>query len=180
VWVPLGDEWARLAIGQAPAWTVGFILGVAAGENDWLASMDRRMARWVRWTAWASSAVCLAVIVAGVSAGSDLEAFLGGGTWQSLVLAMLEGVIVVSVSLWVVDVFRRRLDHQGRLASELGRAAYATFFIHQLVLVGLVLTVRQVVWPAEVEFALVASLGLVVSFGLGALLVRLPGFSRVL
>lgn len=180
LWVPLGDEWARLAIGQAPAWTVGFGLGILAGENGWIAALDAGRARTIRRTAWASSAVCLLVIVAGVSMGSDLEAFLGGGTWQSLVLAALEGVIVVSVSLWLVDVFCRRLDHQGGFARELSRASYATFFIHQLVLVGLVLTVRQVLWPAEVEFAVVASLGLVISFALGALLVRLPGLSRVL
>ncbi len=180
LWVPLGDEWARLAIGQAPAWIVGFGLGVGAAENGWFTTLGPGMARVVRWTAWVSSVVCIAVIVVGVSMGSDLDAFVGGGTWQSLVLAALEGVIVVSLSLWLVDVFRRRFDHQGGLGRGLSRAAYATFFIHQLVLVGLVLVVRQVVWPAEAEFVVVAGLGLVLSFALGALLVRLPGLSRLL
>lgn len=178
--VPLGEEWEGLAIGQAPAWTVGFVIGLLASENGWVASMSRRRARAIRWTGWLTSAACLGLIVSGVTAGTDLEAYMGGGTWQSLLLALLEGPVVVCLSLWLVDVFHRRLDHQGALARGLGRAAYATFFIHQLVLVGLVLAVRQVVWPPEVEFAIVTSLGLVISFGLGALLVRLPGLSRVL
>jgi fucose 4-O-acetylase-like acetyltransferase len=178
--VPLGDEWQGLAIGQAPAWTVGFVIGFLASENGWVTAMSRRRARAIRWTGWLTSAACLGLIVGGVTAGSDLEAYMGGGTGQSLLLALLEGPVVVCLSLWLVDVFHRRLDHQGEVAQGLARAAYATFFIHQLVLVGLVLAVRQVVWPPEVEFAVVVSLGLVVSFGLGAVLVRLPGLSRVL
>lgn len=178
--VPLGDEWARLAIAQAPAWVVGFAMGVLAAENGWVTSTDRRRARAIRWTGWGASAVCLAIIVGGVTAGFDLEAFLGGGTWQSLLLAILEGPVVVGLSLWLVDVFQRRLDRQGAVARELGRAAYATFFIHQLVLVGLFLAVRQVSWAPEAEFLTVAVLGLAVSFGLGSVLVRLPGLSRVL
>jgi fucose 4-O-acetylase-like acetyltransferase len=178
--VPLGEEWARLAIGQAPAWVVGFTIGVLAAENGWITPLEPRLARAVRWTGWVASGGCLAIIVGGVTAGSDLEAFLGGGTWQSLLLAILEGPIVVGLSLWFVDVFQRRLDRQGPVASGLGRAAYATFFIHQLVLVGLVLAIRQVSWPPEAEFLTVAVLGLAVSFGLGSVLVRLPCLSRVL
>lgn len=178
--VPLGEEWARLAIGQAPAWTVGFAIGVLGREKGWIAPMERRLSRVVRWTGWVASGACLALIVGVVTAGSDLEAFMGGWTWQSLLLALLEGPIVVCLSLWFVDVFQRRVNRQGPLAIQLGRAAYATFFIHQLVLVGLVLAVRQVSWPPEVEFLSVAVLGVAVSFGLGMALVRLPGISRIL
>lgn len=178
--VPLGEEWARLAIGQAPAWTVGFAMGVLAGENGWLTPLERRLAKVVRWTGWAASVACLALIVGGVTLGADLEAFMGGGTWQSLVLAFLEGPIVVALSLWLVDVFRRRFERRGARARDLGRAAYATFFIHQLVLVGMVLAVRQVSWPPEVEFLTVVVLGVALSFGFGLVLVRLPGTSRIL
>lgn len=138
------------------------------------------MARRVRRLAWAAVLALVAAVAAAVVAGAQLESFFGEGTWLSLVLTVLEGVIVVGMSLWLVDVFQRRFDHQGPLARQLGRAAYATFFIHQPVLVGLVLAVRQVSWPPEVEFFTVAVLGLAISFGLGLALVRLPGASRVL
>jgi hypothetical protein len=46
--------------------------------------------------------------------------------------------------------------------------------------VGLVLASHHTVWPPEVEFAAVALLGVVGSFGLASVLVRLPGVSRVL
>lgn len=68
----------------------------------------------------------------------------------------------------------------GRLARELSRAAFAAFVVHQVVLVCLVLASRQVPWPPEVEYLLLAVLGVIGSFGLGALVVRLPGVSRIL
>lgn len=180
LWVPVGEEWGHLALGQAPAWVVGFTLGVVGGENRWFAPLEPVMARRVRRLAWAAVLALVAAVAAAVVAGAQLESFFGEGTWLSLVLTVLEGVIVVGMSLWLVDVFQRRFDHQGPLARQLGRAAYATFFIHQPVLVGLVLAVRQVSWPPEVEFLTVAVLGLAISFGLGLALVRLPGASRVL
>jgi hypothetical protein len=46
--------------------------------------------------------------------------------------------------------------------------------------VGLVLASRQVLWPPEIEYAVVVVLGTLGSFMIGALLVRVPGVTRVL
>ncbi len=110
--------------------------------------------------------------------GEDIALFWGGGTWQSLVLALLQGALVVAMSLWLLDVFRRRVDHQGRLTREMSRAAFVAFIVHQVVLVGTVLATRYVPWPPEVELLTAAALAVVGSFGIGALLVRIPGLSR--
>lgn len=178
--VPIGAEPFRLALGQAPAWVTGFALGIVGAERGWFDPIDPRLARAARHAAWATIG-CFAVVVGAASgSGMDLDAFFGGGTWPSLVLAVLEGALVVSMPLWLIDLFRSRLGHQGRLVREASRAAFAAFVLHQAVLVGLVMASHQVRWPPEVEYATVSVLGVVVSFALGALLVRLPGVSRVL
>lgn len=178
--VPIGAEPFRLALGQAPAWVTGFALGIVGAERGWFDPIDPRLARLARHAAWATIG-CFAVVVGAASgSGVDLDAFFGGGTWPSLVLAVLEGALVVSMPLWLIDLFRRRLGHQGRLVREASRAALAAFVLHQAVLVGLVMASHQVRWPPEVEYATVSVLGVVVSFALGGLLVRLPGVSRVL
>jgi glucans biosynthesis protein C len=51
--------------------------------------------------------------------------------------------------------------------------------VHQVVLVELVLASRRVAWPPEVEYLAVSVLAVLGSFGLGALLVRIPGASRI-
>lgn len=83
------------------------------------------------------------------------------------------------MSLWLVDVFQRRVDHQGRIAATMSRAAFAAFPVHQGVLVALVLGSRQAEWPPEVKYLAVASLGVALSFAAGSVLVRVPGLSRL-
>lgn len=71
---------------------------LAAAEHGWLEALAPGAARAIRWVAWGSSSVCLAVIVVGVTLGSDLEAFLGGGTWQlGLVISCGLGMLLVRV-----------------------------------------------------------------------------------
>jgi glucans biosynthesis protein C len=170
---PTQERWHG-ALGQAPAWVGGFTLGVLGGERGWFDSLPPALLSASRRLVLALLAGLVPVVLLVLSQG-DLEAFLGGGTWQSLVVAAVEGVVLVSLLLWLLDVFRRRYDHQGRLVREMSRAAYAAFILHQIVLVGLVLAIHEVSWPSEVDFLAVAALGVAVSFGLGALVLRLPG-----
>lgn len=177
--VPMGQEVWHLALAQAPAWVAGFALGILGGERGWFRPLDPRLARGARRIGWAAMVLCVA-FVATVASTSGFDVLFGGGSWQSLVLAVLEGAIVVAVSLWLIDLFQRRFNHQGRLAAGMSRAAYAAFLVHQLVLVVLVLLSRQVGWPPEVKYVVVASLGVSASFAVGALLVRIPGLSRLI
>jgi fucose 4-O-acetylase-like acetyltransferase len=176
--VPMGHEVWHLALGQAPAWIAGFTLGVLGGERGWYRPIEARLARSVRRVGWAAMALCV-VFVAAVASTSELDVLFGGGSWQSLMLATLEGIIVVTVSLWLIDLFQRRFDHQGRIGAAMSRAAFAAFLVHQAVLVALVLASRHVASPPELKYLAVASLGVAMSFALGALLVRVPGLSRL-
>lgn len=176
--VPMGEEVWHVVLGQAPAWVAGFALGVLGAERGWYRPVDARLARGARRVGWGAMALCV-VLVAAVASTVGLDALFGGGTWQSLVLASLEGAIVVSVSWWLVDLFQRRFDHQGRIGAVLGRAAFAAFLVHTAVLVGLVLASRQLPWPPELKYVAVASLGVGLSFAVGAVLVRIPGLRRL-
>ncbi len=178
--VPLAQERWRLALGQAPAWAGAFTFGVVGGERGWFDSLSPAVLRVSRLLVLVPLACLVPVLVFTGVTNSDPEAFMGGGTWQSLLVAGAEGLVLVSLSVWLLDVFRRRYNHQGRFAREMGRAAYAAFVIHQIVLVGLVLATREVTWPPEVDFLAVAVLGVAVSFGIGSLLTRLPGVRRVI
>jgi glucan biosynthesis protein C len=177
--VPLGEERWHLALGQAPAWVGGFLLGVAVAERDWFRRPAPVFLRRLRRTAWTAITATVLVLAVAMSTGASVAAFGGGGTWQSLVTALLEAALVASVPFWVVDLFRRRWNRQGRLSQVLSRAAFAAFVLHQLVLVGFVLLSRHVAWPPELEYAAVSALAVVGSFALAAALVRIPGVRRV-
>lgn len=176
--VPLGEELWHLAVPQAPAWVVGFALGVMGAERGWFSPIAPRIAVLARRTAWATSAVAV-LVLAVASMGPDVDRYAGGATWESLLAAAIEGVLVVSMPLWLLDVFRRRVDQQGRMVREMSRAAFAAFVFHQLVLVGLILASRYAPWAPEVEYTVVSVLAVAVSFVLGSLVVRIPAVARV-
>jgi len=176
---PLGEEVWHLAIGQAPGWVVGFSIGILGAERGWFDPISPTIVRVARTAGVIAIALSTTVLVVAGVMGADLEVFAGGGSWQSLVVSMLEGVLVVTMPLWLLDAFRRRYNRQGRVARVMSRSAFAAFVLHQLVLVGLVLASREVTWAPEVEYLLVSALGVVGSFGLGALALRVPGVSRI-
>lgn len=176
--VPMGREVWHLALGQAPAWVGGFLLGALGAERGWYHPLDPRLARTCRRVAWVAIVLCTGFVAAS-STAYGLDPMFGGGSWQSLVLTAFEGTLVVTASVWLVDLFQRRFDHRGSVGAALSRAAYAAFLVHQLVLVALVLASRRVAWPPELKYVVVAGLGVTVSFAVGALLVRVPGLSRL-
>ena len=175
---PLGEEVWRLSIAQAPAWVAGFVLGVLARERAWVPLQDG-LARTIRWVAWLAALVCMLAFVLGSLSGADLGLLLGGGTWQSAVIALVQGLLVVFASLWVVDLFQRRRDQRSAFGATLSRAAYAAFLVHQGVLVLLVLASHRLDWPPEASYLAVTVAGVAVSFALGMVLARTPLVRRV-
>jgi fucose 4-O-acetylase-like acetyltransferase len=179
LFVPLGEEVWHMGLAQAPAWGAGFVIGALAGERGWFEQMTASMSRALFRTAWIAVAATV-VTVAAVGTGDDeLDALGGAGTWQSLIAAGIEAALMVAMSLWLVDVFRRRFDHQGGFMRELSRSAFAAFIVHQVVLVGLVLATHRLPWPPEVEFLAVCAIGVAASFAVGSALVRIPGVRRI-
>lgn len=176
---PIGVEYWHLNLAQAPAWVVGFTLGVLGGERGWFEHLSPTMSRGLFRAAWAAVAGTAVFVGTASATGADIDLFFGGGTWQSFVVTAFEGVLAISMSLWLIDVFRRRANHQGRLGRALGRAAFAAFVVHQVVLVELVLVTHHLPWPPEAEYLFVAVLGVAASFAVAVLVVRLPGLSRV-
>jgi fucose 4-O-acetylase-like acetyltransferase len=172
---PLGEETIEdLYAAQAPAWVAGFALGVLGAGP-----LSERMRRGVFRVTWSAMAGVLVLAGVTVGLGSDVEVLLGEGTGASLALAVLEGAVVVTMPVWLLDVFRRRADRGGRLVRELGRAAFGAYVVHQVVLIGAVVSTRWVPFAPEVEWVMASVLGVAGSFAVGALLVRVPGVRRV-
>jgi glucans biosynthesis protein C len=153
-----------------------FALGIDAGRRGWFTRIPAVLRR-----------RCIAIgLVAGVgvavlvgASGDDLDPLGGGVRPQAAATAVLEGVICVCAAMALTDLFRGR-TRRGRLSAELARAAYAAFILQAPVLVGLALALRDSGLPALAKFAIVAPLGVALSFAAGAVLLRVPVLARIL
>ncbi|GIM90644.1 acyltransferase family protein [Paractinoplanes toevensis] len=173
VFFPLDSE----QIGGAKLWQWGqciglFVLGIVAGRQGWLTEIPATVRRASGWAALAAGAT---VITSIAIAGVEAEEFQGGWHWQSALLAVCEGVLCVSVTMLLVDLFR------GVTGGEpLIRGAYGAYILQTPVLVGLTIILYGVAWPAAAKLAVVLPLALVACFGLALLLLRVPLLRRVL
>lgn len=94
--------------------------------------------------------------------------------------AILYGVVSVAFSVWCLAWVRRRWPSHGALMTKAGRGSYATYVVHPVVLVAVMLAFRLVPLGPEVKFVLVAVVAVPVCFTVGYALTRLPLVRRVL
>ncbi|NKE59247.1 acyltransferase [Lentzea sp. PSKA42] len=97
----------------------------------------------------------------------NAEPFLGGWRWQAFALALIEGILVVAGSLWLIGLAQRRLTGQGPFAEGLARSAYVAFIVQGPILLSFATAMRPLELPAEVKAPLVGAGAIALSFAIG-------------
>jgi len=163
------------------AWTQAvalFTLGVLAGEAGWDGRLSRGAER--RW-GLVTAAGMLATVALVASAGSgDLNDAMHSMRWPGVAFAVLYGVVSVAFTLWCLSWVRRRWTGHGETLDRAGRASYATYVTHPLVLTAVMVGLGWLPAAAELKFVVVAAIGVPACFAFGYALTRLPGVRRVL
>jgi peptidoglycan/LPS O-acetylase OafA/YrhL len=166
---------------RVSAWTqaaVLFALGVMAAEAGWDGRLSRPTERRLGQVALAGVGLTL-VLVSYTGARDQLDLALGGLNWASVSFAVLYGVVSVAFTLWCLTWLRRRWPTHGPLMTKAGRGSYATYLLHPVVLVSVMLAFRALPLGAELKFVLVSVVGVPVCFAVGYAVTRLPGVGRV-
>lgn len=180
------DHLMNLRPGAWPQGAVLFALGVLAGEASEAAGrgavdvgLDRRVER--RW-GWLTAAAMIALVsVIGLgSQGGDLAGLLHETAWPEVSFALLYGLVSVAFSLWCLSWFGRRWTGSRSWSEPAGRASYATYLLHPLVLTAVMVAAWWLPGGPEVKFLVVAVTGVPICFLAGHALTRLPGARRVL
>ena len=81
--------------------------------------------------------------------------------------------------MWCLAWVRRRWPTHGPLMAKAGRGSYATYVLHPVVLVSVMLAFRVVPLGPELKFLLVAVVAVPVCFAVGYAVTRLPWVGRV-
>jgi glucan biosynthesis protein C len=167
-------------LGAAHVWQWGqciglFVLGVIAGRQGWLTQIPRGVRRASIGFALAGALLTVAVLVV---FRADLDPFGGGWHWQSLVIAVIEGVVGVSATIVLVDLFRA--VRPGQFSTMLIRAAYGAYLVQTPVLVGIALALRHMPAAGGVKLLITLPVGLALSFATALILLRIPALRRVL
>jgi len=171
------------------AWVQGivlFALGVLTGEATPMGDggrvdvgVDRRGERGWGWVTVAGM-VTIVALAGSISASGELSDALHRMAWQGTAFAAVYGIVSVSFTLWCLSWFRRRWTGTRPWTPAAGRAAYATYLIHPLVLTCVMVGLWWVPGGPEAKFLLAVVTGVPACFLAGYALTRLPGAQRLL
>jgi hypothetical protein len=181
VW-PYGSEagFSDLNFWQWPSCLAVFGLGIVASRQGWVEAIPGELAHRCR-TFTLPALVAMAAVLFIAGANDALDDALGGWHVLAAAFAVVEAILTVLGSVWLLSVAQRRLARRHRWGPVLGRSAYAAFMLQTPFLLGLAAALRPVPVPAEVKAVIVAGLGVVASFAAAWFLIKkVPGVSRVL
>ena len=166
---------------RVSAWTqaaVLFALGVMAAEAGWDGRLSRVAERQLGRVTVVGVGLTL-LLLAFAGARDQLDAALGGFSWTSASFATLYGVVSITFSSWCLAWVRRRWPAHTPLMARAGRGSYATYVLHPVVLVSVMLAFRVVPLGPELKFLVVSAVAVPVCFAVGYAVTRLPGIGRV-
>lgn len=171
------------------AWLQGvvlFALGALAGEalpgrsdGGVDPGLGRRAERGWGWVTLVGIATVVA-LVGSITSSGELGDALHDMTWQGDAFALVYGLVSVSFTMWCLAWFQRRWNRHRPWSQRAGRASYATYLLHPLVLTSVMVALAWVPGGPEAKFLLVVALGVPTCFLVGDAATRFPGLRRVL
>jgi len=160
-----------------PEYVSMFALGIMAWRGDWLRRMPVRTG--LTWLCIGLAAAGSVFAAQAFGWWNDLMT-AGGLDWPSLARSTCEALICAGLSVGLIVVFRQIVRRPGRLLTTLAAASYAAYILHLYIVISLQNLLKPAALPAAAKFALVAVVGIVMSFGLALLSRRIPGLRIIL
>ena len=163
-----------------PEYLAMFGLGVVAARRAWLRPVPHALAHRCGIASVVAIVCTAAAVLSAAPLGWTEEAYLGGWQLPAFFAAMTEGVLAVTGPIWLMAFAQRHLNGTGPVRRAMARSSYLAFMLQGPVLVGLALALRPTDLSGDVKALLVATLGIVGSFGLAWLLIQRTALRRIL
>ncbi|MEE2037025.1 acyltransferase family protein [Nocardiopsis sp. CT-R113] len=176
-WVNPAPYWPFVGLPSPdylPQYAALFTVGVFAYRGNWFTRLPGRAGWYGIATAVLGLVAFLVLpVVSGVAAVEP-------GTAAALSQMVAESFFTIGVTLALMVFFRRFLDRRTRFSGFLVDNAFAVYFLHPLVLVGLGMALSGWEAAAAVKFLVMAALAIPACWALAGAVRAVPGARRVL
>ncbi|MCL3779025.1 hypothetical protein EMN47_01360 [Prolixibacteraceae bacterium JC049] len=174
-WIPV--------LGLQPAhflqYVVGFAIGVQLKKSNVLNSLSRKVA--IKWMLLSQFLVwCMFPAIFILSGDINVDLFLGGFSWHSLVYVAWEQLVALSTIIGLLGVFKYYFNYQTSILKELAQNSYAIYVLHGIVLVAMSLLFQFYLGDSLMKFALLLIPLLLFCFLLAKFVRSYSFFNRIL
>jgi surface polysaccharide O-acyltransferase-like enzyme len=175
-WVlkPLGFQ-----LGHFPQYITLFIVGLLAYKNQWFDGLHERTGKYLQWSALLCLLFFPVFFIIRVKVNMPVAWYSGGFHWQSLLYAVWEQWIGLSILTALLSRAKRSWNTSSPLLAKLSRSSFAVYIFHPLAIVALTLALRNWAVDPAIKLLLVAPLAVLSSFLLGTLILWIPGVKRI-
>lgn len=167
-------------LGHFPQYIALFIVGIVAFRNNWFEQLSDRTGKQLTW----SACICLLCFPVFILIRNKLQVpaewFSGGFHWESLLYAVWEQWIGISILTALLVHGRKFWNGKSNWLRGLSRSAFAVYIFHPLVVISLSMAVRNLAIDPAYKFLLIAPFTVAASFLLGALIVKIPLVKRII
>jgi len=178
---PIETSIINLQLCFLPQYVSLFILGIFAYRNNWFEKITYKKAVfWLSILAFTTLLWPVLLFFSGTFKEADITLIAGGFRWQAFLYAFWEAIIVISVSISIIYLFKKKLNCQNNLFTSLYKSAYTVFIIHPLIIVPLSYCIKELETHPLIKFSAVAIIGIPLTFLMGNIIRKIPFLKRIL
>lgn len=162
-------------------WISLFTIGIIAYRRNWFLRIPDAMSRlWLGVIAIAILVLFPVMFVLGGAAEGEVSQFLGGFRWQAFGYAVWQHFVGMGMIICLLVLFRKRVNHHGKLARAIGASSYTAYIIHTPVTVFVGLALKDISLYPLLKFILAALATVPLCFLLANGIRKLPLARRIL
>jgi surface polysaccharide O-acyltransferase-like enzyme len=176
-WVlkPLGFQ-----LGHFTQYVALFAGGIIASRNNWLEQLTYKTENYLK----RSIGLCLlffpVFFFIRVKLDMPVSWFSGGFHWQSLLYAVWEQCIGLSILTVFLIKGRKSWNKTSTVLAKLSRSNFVVYIFHPLVIISLTLLIRNSEIDPALKFLFIAPLIVLASYCFGLLMLQIPGIKKIL
>ncbi|WCT13100.1 acyltransferase family protein [Mucilaginibacter jinjuensis] len=157
-----------------------FIVGLLAYKNNWFNELPARTGKQMGLFAILLFLFFPVFYIIKAKLNMPISWFSGGFHWQTLLYAVWEQCIGISIITALLTRGKRLWNKSTPFLAKLSRSAFAVYIFHPLAIISLSLIVRSWAVDPAVKLLVVTPLAVLCSFLIGRLIVLIPGVKKII
>lgn len=179
---PIGTSIINMQLCFFSQYIVLFIVGIKWGRYNWFSKLSYQSAkRYLLSGTLLGTIVWAIMMLTGGALEGNLDIYMGGMSWQSMVYALWESFVSITMSIGLVGVFREKYNHQSKLIKILSDCSFSVYMFHAPIIITVSLVLYNLNLYPLLKFMLASVIGVPLCFVLSYYVFkRIPYLKNVL